>query len=114
MNINFLPVDLLKLLKDSSAKTDEELCGFIHLNNDKTWHFNKCDNLHPNKKTNFLISPRDYINNKDSILFHSHPFESDLIGFSDVDIESQTYHCLDMLLYSVKNNTFDYKKYGYD
>jgi hypothetical protein len=57
----------------------------------------------------FLISPKQCVFEDDSILFHSHPLHSDLIGFSDWDLENQQYFYLKMVVYSVKNNEFYYQ-----
>lgn len=113
MNINYLQPDILELLKEYSQSNDE-ICGFIIKNEDNSYEYINCENLHPEKDKYFLISPKNYLLYNSGILFHSHPIHSDTEGFSEWDIENQNYHCLDMLLYSVKHNKFYYKEYGQD
>lgn len=113
MNINFLQPNLLDELKNYS-ESENEVCGFIVKTDENAYKYINCQNLHPQKDKYFLISPLDYLLYKDGVLFHSHPAHSDTEGFSEWDIENQNYHCLDMLLYSVKHNKFYFKEYGHD
>jgi proteasome lid subunit RPN8/RPN11 len=97
--------NLLDELKKISIDSDEEICGFVVGGNT----FIKCENIHPNPKDYFLISPNEYIWEDDIMLFHSHPKHIDINGFSDWDIENQFYFQLKMLLYSVKHNEFYFR-----
>jgi hypothetical protein len=106
------PVDknILDYLKKISIESDIEICGFIKSNDGLYNEFEKQENMHPDPKNYFIISPRSMIKNEDSILFHSHPPHALEKGFSDWDLENQEYYYLDMLVYSVNNDEFYYKK----
>ena len=107
MTINCLVHEnLLKLLKEKSCNSVEEICGFLIKTSDKFDFFIECQNLHPDSSNYFLISPKEYIWDKECILFHSHPKHAILDGFSDWDLENQKYFALDMLLYSVNKDKF--------
>lgn len=88
----------------------EEVCGFI-VEKDNLITFIKIDNKHPQKDSNILISPKDYlsIKNNYNILyyFHSHPFGSD---FSETDLFYQKFHNLNMLIYNISKDMFKEKK----
>lgn len=101
--------ELIELLKYKSKNTNEEICGFLIKKNGVYDTFIECKNLHPDPINYFLISPKEYIFDDGVILFHSHPNHSDLKGFSDWDLENQKYFYLDMLVYSVNNDSFYYK-----
>lgn len=105
------PVDpyILDLLSSKSINSENEICGFLIKNGSLYDLFKECTNIHPDPQNYFLISPKECIFDEDVILFHSHPKHSDLIGFSEWDLENQKYFCLNMLVYSVKNNKFYYK-----
>lgn len=94
--------------------SDNEVCGFVVKNKNNQYQFVNCENLHPEKDKYFLVSPSQYLLYHDDILFHSHPITCESEGFSDWDLENQNYHCLDMLLYSVKYDRFYFKEYGTD
>lgn len=110
MTIDF-PVkgEILDLLIYKATDSINEICGFLIKHDDLYDVFVECDNIHPDAQNYFLISPKQCIFDGDPILFHSHPKHSDLIGFSDWDLENQKYFDLKMLVYSVKNNKFYYK-----
>ena len=112
MTTNYqLKDNILSALKKKSLDSDKEICGFIKFSNDCDEYFEECENLHPDPFNYFLISPRQYIQNQNSILFHSHPKHCKSYGFSDWDLENQKYFTLDMLLYSVNDDKFYFKKY---
>lgn len=100
------------MLKEKSSNSENEICGFIIKTSNLFDTFIECANLHPDPKNYFLISPKDYILDKECILFHSHPSNARIDGFSDWDIENQKYFLLDMLLYSVNHNKFYYRQHG--
>jgi len=108
MNIDCQEVNekLLNELKDLSKSSDEEICGFIVDKN----KFINVNNIHPDPKNYFLISPSDYIWGDEIILFHSHPKQIEVNGFSKWDLENQFYFNLKMLLYSVKYDRFYFKE----
>jgi len=107
MNINYqVHKDILEHLREISRNSENEVCGFVIENGNK---FIQCENIHPEPKNYFLISPKDYIWERDTILFHSHPAHGDVIGFSDWDVQNQFYFQLKMLLYSVKYDEFYFK-----
>lgn len=112
MTINYqLKDDFLFMLKKKCQSSNKEICGFIKLSNNFYSDFVECENLHPDPFNYFLISPKQYIENQNSILFHSHPDHCENKGFSDWDLENQKYFALDMLLYSVKDDEFYFKAY---
>lgn len=108
MTINFLHDELLKKLKIISINSYEEVCGFLIKKNDG-YIFKQCENMHPDPKNYFLISPKEYDFSDGTIVFHSHPKNTNDKGFSDWDLENQFYFSLPMLLYSVNNDRFYYK-----
>ena len=97
---------LLKKLIKISIPSKKEICGFI-LGGD----FLQKENIHPDPERFFLVNPCDCVWDEGVVLFHSHPDNIKLKGFSDWDLENQKYFELDMLLYSVNNNKFYFKKY---
>jgi hypothetical protein len=101
--------ELLNELKEKSRNSEKEICGFLIKKNNVYSEFVECFNSHPDPVNYFLISPKQCVFEDDSILFHSHPLHSDLIGFSDWDLENQQYFYLKMVVYSVKNNEFYYQ-----
>jgi len=106
MTTNYrVPEKLKEQLKRDSISSQEEICGFIL--RDK---FIKVENKHPESKNFFLIDPLDCIWEEGVILFHSHPDHVKEKGFSEWDLENQYYFQLDMLLYSVNNDEFYFKK----
>lgn len=109
MTINFLANDIKEELKKISENTDEEVCGFL-IKDKNSYVFKQCQNIHPDPKNYFLICPKQYNFDDETILFHSHPKHTNDQGFSDWDLENQFYFCLPMLLYSVNNNKFYYKE----
>lgn len=96
---------LLEKLKKKSINSSDEVCGFI-----SKGVFWEKQNIHPDKKNFFLISPEDCCWGDGVILFHSHPKHVHAKGFSKWDIDNQYYFDLDMLLYSVNNDEFYFKK----
>ena len=101
--------ELVEILQNRSRNSKNEICGFLKKHNGFYDTFLECKNIHPDPRNYFLISPKDCIFEEDVILFHSHPDHSDLIGFSEWDLENQKYFCLNMLVYSVNNDSFYYK-----
>ena len=104
-----LKKELIEILKEKSINSKKEICGFLIKKNNVYTDFIECENLHPDPFNYFLISPKQCIFEDDVILFHSHPSHSDLIGFSEWDLENQQYFYLKMIVYSVKNNEFYYQ-----
>jgi proteasome lid subunit RPN8/RPN11 len=112
MIINYqVEADLLQFLKKKCIESDIEICGFIKKKNNTYSWFIESKNLHPDPANFFLISPREYIDNEESILFHSHPGHCKTKGFSEWDLENQKYFALTMLLYSVNDDKFYYSYY---
>jgi len=110
MTIDF-PVkkELLELLRNKSKDSQNEICGFLKKHAGIYDSFLECKNIHPDPRNYFLISPKESIFEEDIILFHSHPQHIGLIGFSEWDLENQNYFSLNMLVYSVNNDSFYYK-----
>lgn len=96
---------LLKELKLKSQSSKKEVCGFI-----KEGEFIEKNNYHPDPENFFLIDPTDCIFDENVVVFHSHPDHVLEKGFSEWDLENQHYFQMDMLLYSVNNNKFYFKK----
>ena len=113
MNINYLvDHDLLNDLKSKSIASNEEICGFIIKKSEKYDTFIECRNYHPDPANFFLISPKEYVSDINAVVFHSHPINAQIDGFSDWDLENQKYFALDMLLYSVNKDKFYINLYG--
>jgi proteasome lid subunit RPN8/RPN11 len=106
--------ELLSEIKSLCKQNNEfEICGFI-VKNKNQYNFIQIENKHPSKETNFLMSPKEYLDVKNAFeivyLFHSHPNGED---FSKTDIQYQKYHNLNMLMYDVKNDCFKEMKCKY-
>ena len=108
MNTDYPEVkkEILDLLKNLSEKSKKEVCGYIS----SSGVFYEKENVHPDPENFFLIDPKECMWEDDIIIFHSHPDKITHEGFSEWDIENQFYFQLDMLLYSVNNKKFYYKK----
>lgn len=101
-----IPEKIKNQLIELSESSEEEICGYICEE-----VFFKKKNVHPEPRNHFLIHPLDCVWDKKAILFHSHPDHIKRKGFSEWDLENQTYFEMDMLLYSVNNKEFYFKNY---
>jgi proteasome lid subunit RPN8/RPN11 len=82
---------------------EEECCGII-INKDNKLHFNKCDNIHTDRKNFFAINSEELIYNDVQYIFHTHwngPARP-----SSFDKKSADELCLPFLIYSLIDDEF--------
>jgi proteasome lid subunit RPN8/RPN11 len=87
---------------------DEEVCGFILLDNDLTVRVERSINENPNPRECFSISPSKFIDYKINKIilgiYHSHPRTSEKPSRSDMEVSEEM--GMPYLIYSLKTGKF--------
>jgi proteasome lid subunit RPN8/RPN11 len=95
-------------IKNHAIETfPEECCGLI-IKDKKEVKCIKMKNIAKEKECFFKISVLDFLNisNKILYIYHSHTIDNN--EFSPLDIKCSKYHNINMILYNIKQNKFNY------
>jgi proteasome lid subunit RPN8/RPN11 len=97
-----------QIKKHALDLNNEEVCGFIYISDSGRLKSIRCDNLHDDKKNQFLINPKEFIKLKKNYIilsvYHSHincgpePSKTDLMTSEEL--------CLPYYIYSLKSDSF--------
>jgi len=91
---------IIKYIIKISENSDEEVCGIIYKSKNR-FLFKECINMANNKKHEFIICDKDYIdihNNGEIVcIFHSHPYGTN--GLSKYDLLNSEYLQIPFLMY---------------
>lgn len=97
-----------EIISHAKSNPEEEVCGFILLNNDLTVSIEKAKNESLTPKSSFTISPSRFINysiNKKVLgLYHSHPKSSEKPSSQDISMSEEM--GLPYLIYSLISEDF--------
>lgn len=102
--------NIKNFIKNHALETfPEECCGFI-VRNKKKIKCVKMNNIAKNKRFFFKISIIDFLNISDMYkilyIYHSHTIDNN--QFSQIDIKCALYNNINMILYNVKQDKFNY------
>lgn len=104
-----LPLDICEKIKEYCLKNKtSESCGFVIQKNDGLEVVEMINN-HPQKEDFFIISPLDFLKVKEQgvveYVYHSH---LNGIEFSETDRIYQKYHNINMIVYDISSDSFNY------
>ena len=102
--MNDIPCEIIDSIECYCQKNKEiECCGIIYQDRGAS-KWLPCENLAKNKKHNFILNPRFFVDYDVQYVVHSHCFGS--ARPSVFDKQSQHEICIPYLIYSVEHNNF--------